>query len=651
MLQNRINFMKLKLFFFLIIFAVSSVKLKADNADYLTEIKTLSEFNAYKGKPLSDKYGQVDALKIVYDIHDNKMYFIQSEKYVYHYDFCKNVLHFPYDLDYFNQKNYGNNPNRKYILASINYYDSKKIYTLEFAGWEKLDAEIVQKIYSNIASKVYFKNSLYYFPSNEKQVEISNELDKSIKKVSISDIYGNQVYQALNTRETYGYLKIVDASRLEQTKLTPNDILLINSSPNEVPVIAGMITTQFQTPLSHITILAQNRNTPLMAMKNILSNEKVMKMRDRLVYFKVSNDTFELRKAELIDAMKFWNETKKKLTLKNLIIDSSKKEIYPITSLSLKSISFVGAKAANFAELSHVVIGKKGNIPIPNPAFAIPFHFYLSHIKNNKIDTLIKTLLTKIVPEGNSKKIHEQLKLIRASIKSGKIDENFIQKIHLICKTEIPSTHIRFRSSTNAEDIEGFNGAGLYTSKSAKLGDNKKTIERAIKVVWASLWNERAFYEREYFNIDQNNLAMGILVHQSFPDEYSNGVAITKNIYRKDFPAIILNIQKGNEAVVNPSKNIVCDQIICYDKNDTEIDAKDRVEYISYSNLNYNLPINTASEIVELSEILKAVKDHYYYKLGKGKNIDYANYGLDFEFKFLKPDKRIILKQVRPYRN
>ena len=54
----------------------------------------------------------------------------------------------------------------------------------------------------------------------------------------------------------------------------------------------------------------------------------------------------------------------------------------------------------------------------------------------------------------------------------------------------------RFRSSTNAEDLENFNGAGLYDSKAAKKNHKTKTIDAAIKEVWASLWNFRAFNER-----------------------------------------------------------------------------------------------------------------------------------------------------------
>ena len=86
----------------------------------------------------------------------------------------------------------------------------------------------------------------------------------------------------------------------------------------------------------------------------------------------------------------------------------------------------------------------------------------------------------------------------------------------------------RFRSSSNAEDLAEFNGAGLYDSKTGIPGDSKKTVENAIKTVWASLWNDRAFSEREFFNSNQQTVYTGILVHESFPEEISNGVVVTK---------------------------------------------------------------------------------------------------------------------------
>ena len=145
---------------------------------------------------------------------------------------------------------------------------------------------------------------------------------------------------------------------------------------------------------------------------------------------------------------------------------------------------------------------------------------------------------------------------------------------------------IRFRSSTNAEDLDGFNGAGLYDSKTGILNDQKKSFELAIKKVWASAWNYKAFMEREYFGINQESIAMGILCHRSFPDEKANGVVITKNLYRTNYRGFIINAQYGETSVVNPPDGVTCEQMICYsDKNDSFYGKKKIVEYLSYSNV------------------------------------------------------------------
>lgn len=49
-----------------------------------------------------------------------------------------------------------------------------------------------------------------------------------------------------------------------------------------------------------------------------------------------------------------------------------------------------------------------------------------------------------------------------------------------------------FPSSTNAEDLEGFNGAGLYESIKVMDTSNKDDISKAIKAVWASTWTMRS---------------------------------------------------------------------------------------------------------------------------------------------------------------
>ncbi len=64
--------------------------------------------------------------------------------------------------------------------------------------------------------------------------------------------------------------------------------------------------------------------------------------------------------------------------------------------------------------------------------------------------------------------------------------------------TDYPGQRMRFRSSTNAEDLGNFTGAGLYDSKSGDPSDERYPVEDALREVWASIWYFRAFEERTY---------------------------------------------------------------------------------------------------------------------------------------------------------
>ena len=98
------------------------------------------------------------------------------------------------------------------------------------------------------------------------------------------------------------------------------------------------------------------------------------------------------------------------------------------------------------------------------------------------------------------------LEKIRDTIKISPLNDNLLANVLNKMNSDTRFTSYRFRSSTNAEDLNGFNGAGLYSSYSGKLNHVKKTPQKAIKKVWASLWNFNAFEERDYFKINHYNL-------------------------------------------------------------------------------------------------------------------------------------------------
>ena len=112
---------------------------------------------------------------------------------------------------------------------------------------------------------------------------------------------------------------------------------------------------------------------------------------------------------------------------------------------------------------------------------------------------------------------------------------------------------LRARSSTNNEDLQGFNGAGLYESYSHYPDEGH--FSKTAKQVWAGLWTYRAFEEREFWKIDHLTASMGILVHPNYKDELANGVGVTKNIYipGPGWDGHYINVQKGDNLITNPS--------------------------------------------------------------------------------------------------
>jgi len=127
---------------------------------------------------------------------------------------------------------------------------------------------------------------------------------------------------------------------------------------------------------------------------------------------------------------------------------------------------------------------------------------------------------------------------------------------------------LRFRSSSSVEDIEGFNGAGLYTSNTGFLNaaalpdpsDHNRTVERALKETWLSYWGMEAFEERRLERVDHLSGNMAAQVHARFDDdkELANGV-FTFTILPPGFAeaaVMEVNTQIGSLSITNPPPGV-----------------------------------------------------------------------------------------------
>jgi hypothetical protein len=131
---------------------------------------------------------------------------------------------------------------------------------------------------------------------------------------------------------------------------------------------------------------------------------------------------------------------------------------------------------------------------------------------------------------------------------------------------------------------------------------------------------------------------MSILAHRNFPDEDINGVVITRNIYRDDYPGIVINAQKGDVSTVDPPEGVSCEQLILTENRYMNpFSEKVSAKYISYSSL-ADGPLLSYDQLLRLQKSAEAIREYY-----ASRKLEW-----DLEFKF--EGGRLFIKQVRPYR-
>ena len=616
---------------FIFVFILTSLSAQR----YSATLANYEAYKAFRGKPLSDKFSNIESVKIVYDLKKQKMYYFDSSLIPLHYDFVTGYLSYSQDVDVFNNDNYSDTEkNRTFLLGNLNHIKGTDKWIFELAASDHMPVALIERFYNLILQSTFIGSNLKFYLNNPEKMEWFQQNKFKIPCVKSDYIFNEISYQEVVSGSTIGVLKQYRIKDLESIKPNPDEIIILNGTPDILPNVRGIIVNELQTPLSHLVLLGKNRKIPIMAYTKALKDNNLKNLIGKKVELKIQIDTFYVKETNK-KIIKKTNTKKKKLN-----IDTTVTTIVDLSKIPKNGINYIGSKAQNLAYL--IAISKDVPFKTPENAHAIPFYFYLKHVQKKSISPLIKELLA--YPHKDSLIwVKQQLKKIREAIKKEPIDPQLIAKLNETFKNT-SFKNFRFRSSTNAEDLDDFNGAGLYDSKTGILGDSIKTFEKAIKQVWASVWNEASFGERELFGIDQQNIAMGVLVHRSFPDELANGVIITKNIFRKNFPGITVNIQKGENSVVKPEKGEVCEQFIAYHFNMGTDDDDFDVDYTSNSNLNNNEPLLSRKEMSRLFLVSQKIEEKMYRYWRKNRY-----HPVDIEFKIVGKNRDLYIKQVRPF--
>ena len=357
----------------------------------------------------------------------------------------------------------------------------------------------------------------------------------------------------MNKAVGYGLLRSMD---LEDSP-NPRDVVIYEALPNELSRVAGIITTVAQTPLSHVNLRAVQDGVPNAFIRGALDKPDINALIGHYVQYTVTADGYTIRAATKAEIDNHYASSRP-ATAQTPQRDLSVTEITSLRWIGFDDWDAFGVKAANVAVLRALDF-PEGTVP---DGFAIPFYFYDEFMKHNGFYDDIREMLADPDFQSDFDTQESELKKLRKAIKKAETPQWIIDAIVEMNQGFPEGINRRYRSSTNNEDLPGFSGAGLYDSKSQKPSEDEEDLAKSLKEVYASLWNFRAFVERDFHRIDHLAAAMGILVHPSYQDEKVNGVAVSFDLIAGRFDYYYVNSQIGEDLVTNPEALSVPEEVL-----------------------------------------------------------------------------------------
>lgn len=571
------------------------------------------------------------------------LYFLNTNLHQYHFYFARDVLGYSADLGTFNNETYFTDA-RKHMAGSLIYYPHftggsgpAGLYAMEFWPSDGVAYRHVRAAYDLVSRALpWMDRRLSYHPAGITQEQLLTSeaslwRNAPVSRISSDELFAATTYSVLNPGVSFGRLVLGGGT----TAVTSRDIVVLPTVPADLSRVAGIITGAPQTPLSHINLKARQNKTPNCYQKGALTNPLITALAGKYVRFEVAPDGLSLREATAAEVERYLDALRPlRTTFPNR--DLSVTAIRPLRSIAFADSRSVGAKAANVAELRKIL--PAGLSP---DGYAVPFSFYDAFMRENGFYDYAQVMMQEPLFKTDPAFREARLTEFRALLRDGTVStaaRGFLSTVQAAFPAGIP---VRCRSSTNNEDLPGFNGAGLYDSSTHRPDEG--SLHKTVRKVWASLWNFRAFEEREFYRIDHFSTAMGVLMHPNTDDELANGVGVSKNLIDPNWRGYYVNVQKGEELITNPDQTVIPEEFLIASLMGL---TRYEIQHVTWSSLQpAQTSLLTTAQAYDLADRLLQVQNHFRSLYNAWSDPAFA---MEIEFKITMENK-LFIKQARPW--
>lgn len=391
-------------------------------------------------------------------------------------------------------------------------------------------------------------------------------------------------YEPYQGGEAYGILRRMPVEGFGDGSgalLSYQDLLVFDLAPVDVvQPVSAVVTGGRQGELSHLAVRSAARGTPTCYASDAWARADALE--GRPVHLTCGPEGLTLEASDPA-AVLAWQTSRRPppvdLPDPDLAWEAlSDLTATPTTTAAERATSLrrYGAKARNLAALYQRIPESRSL-----PGFAIPFAAWHQlrtttqatlDIGDGPREATLGDHLTAIHADERFRTDpafrRRALAALREAIEAAAVPEAWLTTVRQALAARFaPTTMVRFRSSSNAEDSVEFPGAGLYDSTSVCLADDQdgddagpsrcdpdtakeRGVARGLRKVWASLFTDRAVEERLWYGIPVEDVAMGVLVDPRAKDELANVVVFTGAPHGGP-EGYLVNARRGEAEVVS----------------------------------------------------------------------------------------------------
>jgi hypothetical protein len=648
---------------------------------YSGQVLTYSQFTKIAGKLAGHPF-----IKVVIDRHESRVHFINNNRYPFHADYvAEHILgrkpgEVDAEIDAFNNSVYFD-PERRFYFGILSYQKTAKegpdtqFFTLETVEVDTMDRPMVEYFYGFLKEWIDPLIPVLFKPANTLQEAIVKEIDpRLLPRIFSHQIFAQSRYIVLNPGKAIGRIRAF-RSELDYKRVANSiewyDIVVMHRVPDDIPRVSGIINAHHTTPLSHTNVLASGWKIPNCIQIGIFDRIEKESLHEQWVEYTVENSSEQI---ELVKTEKPADVQAPAWKINRIQIEAPVLVNTPTVSLDqLRAADRYkyGTKAANLGEMRWLLANGSERmlgfyrIPRPPRDNLVPYLAKFlgvpetSDLSSAAHDFILKNMT---VPKGIAIPFSVQQEFLESSpqiqqgigklkmaleLNAHEMDALCIRIQHLIRQVRMPDSirnridaeiakHMSgvssfvIRSSSNAEDLQGFSAAGIYESISHVTKADK--IFDSLKEVWASLLSPRSVRLRHQVGIPLDDCYMGVIIQEMIESDIGGVLVTTNPSSSKDFRNVYMNVSAKSV------ENIVQGSVLPIQMLYNTVEGGGRT--LSLGDFEEGITPPQAAQLQKLAFMGRLLQSHF--------SPDYT-FSQPVDIEWLAGSKGIGVLQIRPY--